>query len=109
MQKASSFANKLPRAPAVARNATILAPEVTLKCGESPATGIMCIAKHDLIAVSTSSGVCFYKYCTKGEPIRVFYHHKGEIYDMVHLSDDILASVDWKGWSRLGELDPASF
>lgn len=41
-----------------------------------------------------SGRVFIYGYSTESGPIRVFDKHKSEIFDLVHLSDDILASVD---------------
>lgn len=65
-------------------------------------TRIGCVPKHDLVAVSTWAAVYIYDYCTKGEPIRLFDHHKGSVYGLVHLSEHILASVHSDGMLLTG-------
>lgn len=58
---------------------------------------ITCIPTHELIAVAALEGVYIHEYYTEGEPVRVFGEHKKEVKGVVHLSDDILASVDDDG------------
>lgn len=78
------------QAPAVETKSTTLTPEVTLKCGEKDVGGIACVADHDSLAVSTWERGYIYEYDTQGEPILEI----SGVRDVVHLSDDVLASVD---------------
>lgn len=58
---------------------------------------IACIPKHDLVALCTIEGVSIYSYGTKGEPLCVFDKHENYVCGIVHLSDDVLGSVDVSG------------
>lgn len=90
--------NLLRRVGPRARKCPVLVPELTVNCGESNVTGIICIANDKIIGVSTDSGFVFiYEYSTDGEPIRFFDSHRREVRDMVHVSHDIIASVDDAG------------
>jgi len=71
-------------------------PDVTLKC-QGVLCGIACTPEHDLVAFPASKGVFIYSYEKKGEPPRVFDKHETDIRALVHLSDDLLASVDEAG------------
>lgn len=84
-------------APAIENNVATLASEVTLKCGKRNVTGISCVPPHDLIAVVARKRVYIYKYSTQGQPIRYFDEHKENVHGLVHLSADVLASVDVDG------------
>lgn len=79
--------------------AIILNPEVTLKCGNRPVRAIACVSTHELIAVATyrSNEVKIFGYNNQGEPNRVFIEHKREVTGLVHVCDDVLASVDKDG------------
>lgn len=85
------------KASAIESNATNLAPEVTLNCGEKRVNGIACVLNHELIAVSTWDGVFIFEYTTQGEPICIFNEHDRDVCGLVHLCDDMVASLDDEG------------
>jgi len=85
------------KTPAIDRKAPTLTPGVTFDSGQSPVHAISCIPSHGLIAVATLEGVYIHESCTQGDPIRVFDKHEKMARGVVHLSDDILASVDDDG------------
>jgi len=83
------------KAQSMEDEATILSPDVILKCGKQNVRGIACISTHELIAVATlSRQVYVHEYSTQGKPVRVFNGHKSFVRGVAHLSDDILASID---------------
>ena len=78
--------------------AITVSPLVNLKCVKYSVRDVACIPERDLFALVTySNKVYIYSYETKGEPLRVFRKHKNYVSALVHLSDDILASVDESG------------
>jgi len=82
----------------VENKVTTITPEVTWKCGGHDVTGIVRVSYRDLIVVYTySRSVYVYENDTQGEPIRTFTEHKDKINGVVHLCDDIVASVDDAG------------
>lgn len=50
-----------------------------------------------IVVLAFSRSGSIYEYSTQGEPIRVFAEHKQGIRGLVHLCDDILASVNSNG------------
>lgn len=83
-------------APVIQNNAPILSPDVTVKC-KGRVYGIACIPEHDLVGVAAWKGVFICSFETKAEPLRVFYKQEKDVSALVHLSDDVLASVDETG------------
>lgn len=96
MRKARKFFRR-DEAPNIENKVTILSPEVKLKCGNGCVTGIACVSSHELIAVATWQNVNIYGYTILGEPSRVFEEHTGKVSGLMHLCDDVLASVDTDG------------
>jgi len=86
------------RTSAIEREVITLSPLVALKFIEYGVNGIACIPEHDLVTLFTYSKVYIFSYETKGEPLRVFRKHEKKISALVHLWDDILASVDQSGF-----------
>lgn len=86
------------KAAASENKPAILTPEVTLECGEYCVNAIACVPNHELIAVTAeSNNVFIHEYTSHGEPVRVFDGHKVEVTGLLHLCDDILATVDEHG------------
>lgn len=73
-------------------------PEVRLICGHLQVSSIVALPGQNLIAVSASCERVFvFENSTEGEPIRVFDAHKRSVRSMIHLCDDVIASVDAAG------------
>jgi len=96
-KKAHPIDNDAIENEAMENETMTITPELTLKCGKHRVTGIACIPTHELIAVSTSMRVYIHGYFTQGEPVRLFDDHNANVSGVLHLSDDILASVDMSG------------
>lgn len=61
-------------------------------------TDIVYIPKYNLITVSIDYwGIRIYNNDMKGNSIRIFQKHKGRHRNLIHLTDDITASVDQCG------------
>jgi len=59
---------------------------------------IACVPHYDLVAVSTFSNTVYvHGYSSIDVPVLEFNKHKGEVNGLIHISDDILASVDDDG------------
>lgn len=77
-----------------------LYPGDTLLCAEIKLSGIASVPENNLIVVSTESESVYIHKCSTGrfqEPIRIFSGHSESVGAVLHLSDDILASVDDAG------------
>lgn len=78
-------------------NSTTLRPEVILQYGDTVVRRIAYVPHYELIAVCASKEVYIYDISTAGEPIRVLRDHKHIFIRVIHLTDDILATVSFGG------------
>ena len=98
MNKTPNFLRR-NKAPNIENKPIILNSEVTLECGNRGVRAIACVSTHELIAVATyrSNEVKIFGYNNQGESNRVFLEHKRGVTGLVHVCDDVLASVDKDG------------
>jgi len=86
------------RTPTIESEVITLSPVIDLEFAEWYVEDITCIPEHDLVAlIAYSKKVYIYSYETKGEPLHVFGKHANRVSALVHLSGDLLASVDHSG------------
>jgi len=92
------FAMNEKKAPGIVCGAIKVHPQVQLQCGERNVNSIACVPHYDMVAISTNSNTVYvHEYGTKGEPLRVFEEHTADVNGLVHIYDDVLASVDDDG------------
>jgi len=76
-----------------------LYPAVSLKCGNWHVSGIVSVPDHNMFAISSDSDrVLVYRHTPEFAPVGAFDKHKTRVNGVVHLFDDILASVDEAGF-----------